>query len=272
MDQHTERRRDGSIDFAPSPPSPWFSAAELVRASSEAATLIGLWPFLDQLPSGDGHPVFVLPGFAAGDGSTWLLRRFLVQKNYRAIPWRLGTNTGSPELQERLVRRMVRLQRTYREPISIIGQSLGGVFARELARRFPQAVRQVITLGSPFGATSADSTNPMVLRLFEQLSGLTIDQMRDMMPGGETPTEAVGVPCTSVFSRSDGVVQWQACVEAESPTTENVEVVASHSGMSMNAVVFDIVADRLAQPAGRWRKLDKERGWRRITIPNTSAC
>ena len=243
--------------FEPSPPSPLVSALELPRTVSEAMSLLCTWSQLDRLPNGDGHPIMVLPGFMGGDDSTWFLRRFLIRHRYRALPWTLGTNTGEEEVQERLVRRVFRLIRTYREPITLIGQSLGGVFAREMARRFPNDIRQVVTLGSPFGATDAGSTNPMVLRLFEQLSGLSVDEMRSQMVHDTDPTEPVGVPCTAIYSKTDGVVQWQTCLEHDTPLTENIEVIGSHTGMAFNPVIYALLTERLAQPLHEWKKFDR---------------
>ena len=263
---------DEDLQYEPRPPSPWLSAAEVPRTLAEVTWLLGTWPFLGDLPAGDGHPVLVLPGFAADDESTWFLRRFLTLKRYRAIPWLLGTNTGAADVQERLVRRVYRLMRTYRQPLSLVGQSLGGVFAREMARRFPDQVRQVITLGSPFGATDPASTSPAVLRLFEQMSGMTVEEMQAQMPGEAHPTKPTGVPTTSVFSRSDGVVQWQACIEAETRITQNVEVVASHSGMAMNPAVYCLVADRLAQNTSDWQKFDTSHGIRPWLFPSGAAA
>jgi hypothetical protein len=239
----------------------------LPRTLAEATTLLGFWPLFNQLPKGDGHPVLVLPGFAAGDDSTWLLRRFLTQLRYRSVPWLIGTNTGSADVQERLVKRMYRLINTYRQPITIIGQSLGGVFAREMARRFPGRVRTVITLGSPFGAQEASSTNPAVLRLFELMSGMSVEEMRRSLPGTGDPLEPVGVPSTAIFSRSDGVVQWQTCIEQEGPLTENIEIVGSHCGMSMNWLVFHVIADRLRQDPEAWTKFDNADGLRPWLFP-----
>jgi pimeloyl-ACP methyl ester carboxylesterase len=236
--------------YRSSGPSAIDSISELPRVLLEASSLAWVWPLLGSAPRGDGHPVLVLPGFTAGDESTAVLRRYLKRLGYLPLPWSLGRNTGSFEIQEQLVESFFRLTREYDAPISIIGQSLGGVFARELARQFAPHVRMVITLGSPFASSGPDTTSPMVSRLFQYLSGMTRDQMRDHMLS--FPPEAPPVPCTAVYSKSDGVVHWSACLEYEGDRAENIEIIGSHSGMAMNPLVYHAIADRLRQRASTW--------------------
>src|SRR5215467_14367832 len=121
------------------------------RAFLEFAALIPAYPFLRRAPRGDGHPVLVLPGFMASDFSTRTLRRFLRDLGYAVHGWKLGRNVGpSPETVGRLVARLQELRTRHGRRISLIGWSLGGIYARELARRFAPDIRQVITLASPF--------------------------------------------------------------------------------------------------------------------------
>ena len=254
-----------------SQPPPWlYSLAELPRVFGEAASLSLSWPSLmASAPRGDGHPVLALPGFAAGDGSTLVLRRFLTRLGYNALPWLLGPNRGAPVQLHSLMRRFYRLAQTYNEPISIVGQSLGGIYGRELAREFPGSVRGVITLGSPFAATSRQSTNPLVARLFERMSGVSVEQMRTEM-AREDSRVPPPVPVTAVYSKSDGVVNWHGCMEVETDKTENIEVVGSHSGMAMHPLVLHVIADRLGQKRGAWRKFERKRGWRALVYPQPS--
>lgn len=206
----------------------------------------------------------------AGDLSTAVLRRYLSYQGYRALPWGLGTNTGAPELVTRLLRHFYRAAQKEERPITLVGQSLGGVFARELARRFPHKVRQVITLGSPFGATDSASTNRLVVRLFELVSGGTPDSLRARV-NSSTSEPPPGVPCSSIYSKSDGVVHWEACLEKASPLTENIEIVGSHTGMAMHPVVYHVILDRLAQQPDGWKPFDRSRGFRRHFISATDA-
>ncbi len=246
-------------------PSALHSAAEFPRVLMEMTTLAYAWPVLGNRPRGDGHAVMVLPGFTAGDESTAVLRRFLRRLGYRPLPWSLGRNTGSFELQERLVNHFRSVAEDHDGRISLIGQSLGGVYARELARQFPDSVRQVITLGSPFSASGPDNTLAVVGRLFQYLSGMSHDDMREH--ASNVAAEAPPVPSTAIYSKTDGVVHWSSCLEYDGECAENVEVVGSHTGMAMNPLVFHVVADRLAQPEGSWRPFQRLRGYLGLWFP-----
>ena len=240
---------------------------ELPRTLFEVGTLATLWAsLLREAPKGEPHPVMVLPGFGAGDESTVMLRRFLTQLGYKPLPWLQGTNTGHPRLLEAAMIRFYRLHQRMDCKISLVGQSLGGVYSREIAKKFPDSVRCVITLGSPYGATESGSTNPFVERLFERMSGVTVEEMRAMMPASREQAH-LPMPTTSVYSKADGVVGWQTCVEPENETSENVRVWGSHVGMAMNADVLRVVADRLAQNPTDWQPFDTTTGCRSAIYP-----
>ena len=244
-------------------------AWELPRLFFELGRLGFSWPLLvQQAARGDGHPVMVLPGFLGGDDSTLILRRFLTGLGYVSLPWLHGRNTGNPALLDGAILRFYRAHQASGEKISLIGQSLGGIYARQIARKFPQAVRSVITLGSPFAARDdAHTANPMVTRLFESLSGHTAEEMRRRMGAHDDPRAPLGLPSTAIYSRSDGVAYWRACVDRESALSENVEVRASHTGMAMNPDVLHVVADRLAQEPGDWQRFDRSLGCRPWVYP-----
>ena len=245
-----------------SAPSPLLSIAELPRTLFEAGALAQWWPLLTQ-PRGDGHPVLVLPGFTAGDLSTAPLRRLLERLGYLALPWLAGRNTGSVQVQRRAFQRFDQVRETQGQPVSLVGQSLGGVFAREIARRRPRDARCVITLGSPFGATHGREVNALTRQLFRHLSGRSPTAARR-----STDLSApLDCPATAIYSRTDGVVAWQACLEQDAPLGENVEVFGSHSGMGVNPAVLHVIADRLAQRPGAWQRFDRSAGWRAWAYP-----
>jgi len=247
------------------PPSTLLALSEGWRALLEASSLLPTLPLLNRLPRGDGHPVYVLPGFMADSQSTGMLRRWLDRLGYNAIPWGFGRNLGPRgNLQERLVQTVANIARHYGQPVSLIGQSLGGVFAREIAKALPGQVRQIITLGSPFGQTVVNGTYPAVLRLFELATGEDIGSVRERLSDLPNPPP---VPCTAIFSRTDGIAHWKTCIEQERPTTDNVEVVASHCGMGFNPVIYYVIADRLSLPHGAWQRFDRG-GWRSLVYPN----
>lgn len=246
-------------------PSAWFSAAELPRVILEVASLAYTWPLLSTAPCGDRHPVLVLPGFTAGDESTLLLRRFLSRLKYRALPWQLGQNTGSFELRDALIEHFDRITSTLDCKLSIVGQSLGGIYARQLAQLFPNRIRQIITLGSPFASKGPESTNPLVAKLFRYMSGMSENDMREQMLNyAKKPPP---VPSTAIYSKSDGVVHWRSCLEFAGEQAENVEIIGSHSGMAVNPVVLNVIADRLAQPEGNWRPFKRNKGIRAWIYP-----
>jgi pimeloyl-ACP methyl ester carboxylesterase len=241
---------------APRPPSLSLLALE-ARAILELQAYFLSYPLLRRAARGDGHPVLVLPGLAAGDISTRPLRGYLKAQGYAAHGWKQGQNRGlRAGVEESLHERLKELADRYQRKVSVIGWSLGGIYARDLARTHPDLVRQVITLGSPF-AGSPKATNAW--RLYEFLSGRTVEQELGRLPEMRTPPP---VPATSIYSRTDGVVAWQTCLEEAGDTTENIEVEASHCGLGHHPAVLYAIADRLAVPEGEWWPFDRSGPWR----------
>jgi pimeloyl-ACP methyl ester carboxylesterase len=228
------------------PPPRWLLLCE-GRAVYELASLWAVRPFLD-LPRGDGHPVLVFPGFIASGTSTRPLRRFLKEQGYAAHCWKQGRNLGlQADLEHRMQARVHEMRRRYGRKVSLVGWSLGGVFAREVARAVPDDVRLVITLGSPFGAPKANHS----WRLYNLLADTRIE---DLDPAHfERMREPPPVPSTAIYTESDGITAWQSCLERPGPLSESIAVTGSHCGLGVNPLAYTAIADRLAQPAGRWR-------------------
>jgi hypothetical protein len=229
----------------------WF-ALEPARAAAELYALALTWPILGLVPPGDGHPVLVFPGFAVSDLATETLRCVLQQLGYRVHPWRLGRNLGpTPPIVSGIEQRLLELHGRYGARISIIGQSLGGGYARYLARRHPDAVRQVITLGSPYRMQPGDRSR--VTSLPERgPSGLVTPSSLSYSSVAEEERPALTVPATSIYSRTDGIVRWPLCIDEPGPLRENIEVLGSHSGLIHHPAAVLAVADRLAQEIDRW--------------------
>jgi pimeloyl-ACP methyl ester carboxylesterase len=209
-------------------------AAEARSGPEFLAFTVAAGPLLATAPRGDGHPVLVLPGLGGTDASTAPLRWFLGRLGYRAVGWGLGRNEGFGRhvvdgLDELLAAHAVG------GPVSVIGWSLGGVHAVQLARRRPDAVRSIITLGSPLG--------------------------RRHVPPAD-------IPATSVYSRTDAIVPWSMSILPAGRRREAVEVRGSHIGLGHNPAVAVVVADRLAQPAGTWKPFVAPR-WARRWLPAT---
>ncbi|NEX59739.1 alpha/beta hydrolase [Noviherbaspirillum sp. 17J57-3] len=235
------------------PPSWLLLALEGGRAPWELWASVLTLPVLRKAPQGDGHPVLVFPGLATGDFTTLFLRQFLRDRGYEAYAWEQGLNRGPrPGVIEACHERVKELHARHDRKVSLIGWSLGGIYAREIAKSLPEHVRVVVTLGTPF-AGSPKLTNAW--RLFELASGMQIDANPDLIA---SLRESPPVPTTSILSRTDGVVAWQACLERETERSENVEVHASHIGMGLNPTALYAIADRLAQPEGAWQRFDRE--------------
>jgi pimeloyl-ACP methyl ester carboxylesterase len=220
------------------------------RAPMEMLSLVASLPWLYNVPRGDGHPVMVYPGMGASDVTTVPLRRYLQSLGYATHAWGQGANFGPrPGVIERAADDIRVLAERHGEPVSLVGWSLGGIYARELAKMHPTLARCVITLGTPFTGHPR-ATN--VWRIYELLSrskigdGSVMEEIRKPPP----------VPTTSIYSRSDGIVAWRCSINAPGPLVENIEVPASHVGMGMNPLALYAVADRLAQPIGAWQPFD----------------
>ena len=246
------------------PPSPWLMALEF-RALWEFGALVPAWPLLSQAPVGDGHSVIVFPGLSASDGSTLPLRGFLSNLGYDMSGWNQGFNFGPRAgVLSTAIQQVKDTFDATGNKVSLMGWSLGGVYARELAKALPDLVRCVITMGTPF-AGSHRSTNAW--RLYELTSGREIQQEAAKFDLSTAPP----VPTTSIFSRTDGVVAWSASVQAPSRAnrrTENLEVIASHLGLGLNPSTWWAVADRLAQPEGQWKPFERKRGLHGLIFPD----
>jgi pimeloyl-ACP methyl ester carboxylesterase len=224
-----------------------------VRGIFEFNASLMMSPLLMRAPKGDGHPVLALPGFLASDLSMMPLRRYLTELGYDAHAWQMGRNLGGVARTRAALReRLAEIHASTRRKVSLIGWSLGGVYARDLALQAPDMVRYVVTLGSPF-SNDVRATN--ATRLYEALAGEAVGDDSEFLKAiaGDLP-----VPTTSVFSRADGVVNWRTCLLRPSAAAENVEVyLASHVGLGVNPAVLWAVADRLAQHEGQFSQFDR---------------
>ncbi len=248
-----------TVDRSDTPPSDRLRAPGLVLLLAEArgifefnASLL-LSPLLMRAPSGDGHPVLMLPGFLASDLSMAPMRRYLKELGYDTYAWNMGRNFGGVASKRGALRDLLkRIHETTGRKVSVIGWSLGGIYARDLALQLPDMVRSVITLGSPF-ANDITATN--ATRLYEALSGEGINDNPEIREAiaGDLP-----VPATSIYSRTDGIVNWRTSLLRPSDTAENIEVhLASHIGLGVNPAALWAVADRLAQAEGEFGQFDR---------------
>lgn len=224
---------------------------EAVWLPVEAAGFWAVRPFLRVLGRGDQHPVLVLPGFSASDQSTVPLRSALRAQGYWAHSWHLGRNLGpTSRIVNGMRDRLEELHTEHGRGVTLVGQSLGGVFARQLAREHPEMVRQVITLGSPYRMMAGDRSTAQPL--WEQVQHLH-DGDFPWQDVAEHERPPLTVPATSIYSRTDGVAPWQTCIDEVREFAENIEVHGSHVGMGVSPAVVVAILDRLAQPEGDWR-------------------
>jgi pimeloyl-ACP methyl ester carboxylesterase len=241
---------------AVSRPSLFLALTELPRAIMEFSSLPLAMPMLTSAPHGDGHPVMVLPGFVTTDRSTVVLRNFLTWLGYDAQPWELGRNLGPKAIGvqgERLVARLDEIYEETGEKVSLVGWSLGGVMARQLARRRPEKVRQIVTLGSPF-VGNPKATNARAA--YEALTGQKLSDPELILQLEESQLPPP-VPSTAIYTKEDGIVAWQNCVEPADGQTDNIQVFGSHCGLGVNPIVLYALADRLAQADGAWKPFNR---------------
>jgi hypothetical protein len=202
-------------------------------------------------PPGDGHPVIIFPGLASNGHAVAPLRRHCTALGYRALDWGRGFNTGPQGAVEPWLRALSQHTRALIAPFAqsatLIGWSLGGLYAREVAKLIAPHVRQVITIGTPFNAERDHSNVGWVYRLLNRSRYRVDSELSARL------RLAPAVPTTSIFSRSDGVVAWQTCRhDRVCDGVEDIEVRSSHIGMGWNPEVLKVIADRLAQQPGSW--------------------
>ena len=222
------------------PPSLALAITDAPRALVDAAVLKLSAPLLHRMPGAKGrHSVMVIPGFLGHDTGNGQLIRFLRDLGYHTIGWKQGRNLGPSSFsEERLTETLVRLADTGDGRVSLVGHSLGGIYAREIARTAPDAIRQVITLGSPFGQGHEQASNAS--RLYRQLNpGDPEVQLSSAPPP---------VPITAIYTRADGIVNWRTSVQSgKHANVHNIEVLGSHIGLTMNSAVWYWVARKLRE-------------------------
>ncbi len=233
-------------------PQPLLALLEARMPLELGATLLSLGTLRDAR-TGDGHPVLLLPGFGASDTSMDPLRMFLARRNYQVETWGLGRNRGFDRRFAEMVEQKIRFMH-YKlgRRVSLVGWSLGGVFAFYAAHVAPECVRCAISLGSPL-RQDPDRPAPLGVRaLYRALAGpsAATHAARARSRAMRVPPP---VPSTCLYSDSDALVRpEQATLDGAQADHENIRVPGSHLGLTVNSRVFWIVADRLAQPEGRW--------------------
>ncbi|MGI9287375.1 MAG: esterase/lipase family protein [Pseudomonadales bacterium] len=239
-------------DSASAPPA-WLTAFEVSRFALEMTALLASRGMLHKKANGDGHAVLVLPGLLASDATTTQLRRFTHACGHDTYGWGLGINTGPTrrrDIEALLEQRIADIyEQAGEKKISLVGWSLGGVYARLIAHKYPDWIRQVITLGSPVNG-SPQHTNAW--RIYEWISGRKIED-QDNIERLEMVQQPLPVPCTSIYSKTDSIVAWQISRAQAGHQQQNIHAHVSHVGMAFSPLVFHLIQDRLAQPANEWQ-------------------
>jgi pimeloyl-ACP methyl ester carboxylesterase len=220
-------------------PPPWSVFAEALFGWDLVRGALGI-PALATAPRGAGERVLVLPGFAASDVSTGVLRAVLRGLGHDARGWGLGRNRGDVrELVPRVETLVARHADETGRPVRLVGWSLGGVIAREVARDRPELVDRIVTMGSPIvGGPKYTATATTFRR-----RGIDLDAIEAAV--AERERRAIGVPLSVIYSKRDGIVSWRACIDETNPCVEHHEVAASHTGLGFSAEVLAIVARAL---------------------------
>lgn len=230
-------------EVSPTPPSKLLLLLE-GRAVLEYGHLLLTRKRLAQWPRGDGHPILCVPGFGTTDRSMRAMRQVFERLGYKTYGWEQGRNMGmNRRVKEKLAEHLQEIFRRHGRKVTLIGWSLGGVYVREMARAMPQLVRGVITLGSPINGHPSANNVESLFRFVNRKQPPNLDweafQRRRIPPP---------VPCTALYSKSDGVVAWRCAQEEPAPNTENIGVFSSHFGMGSNPRVLRVIAERLARP------------------------
>ncbi|MFN3618806.1 MAG: esterase/lipase family protein [Sphingorhabdus sp.] len=219
------------------------------------------WPRLSLAAKGDQRPVFVIPGFGTTDRSTVILRYYLQFLGYRVYAWELGRNLGAKTIglhNERLLARLDEVYLEERQPVTLIGWSMGGIMARMIARVNPYKIREVISLGAPF---TGDPYANTAWKIYERLSGHSLAHPVAQAQIKESKLP-LPVPACSIYSKSDGVVSWQTCLEPDTKLADNIAVRSAHCGFGFTAVVLRAVAERLASTGEHAsRRFQHRRTW-----------
>ena len=232
-----------------------FNLTEAFRATLEYSNLlVNKRKLITPSTGGDGRPVLVIPGLTASDRMTKHLCKILKEKGYKAYGWEGGYNRGlNDKTAEHLSQRLQQVfKENGNEKVTLIGHSLGGLFARELAREFPEMVHEVISMGTGFGVGLDQNALPAVVRKVINASSAISLEDEDLARRMLTPPP---VPATSIFSKKDGVSSWRICLNPATPQTENIQVGSGHVGLIWNVDAINVILARLAQPKDQWKPL-----------------
>ncbi len=230
-------------------PSLALGLTEGIRAMMDLGWYFPYRFFIKHAEKGDGHPVLILPGFMASDMSTIPLRSFIHKLGYKVYGWGEGRNFAHTVYLDLLTQKLERIYDRHREPITIIGWSLGGIYARQLAKQDPSIIRQIIVMGSPVRGVTLSNNARWMYDLLKRSRIITEDIDQELI--NDIPN-AAPVPTTAIYTKEDGVVPWELCLEDEDEWHQNIQVRGSHLGLGVNPLVLQIIYDRLLHDKSDW--------------------
>ena len=227
------------------PPAPINALLE-ARAGLELTSLFFASPALALANGGKARPIMLLPGYGAGDASMQPLSGYLRYLGHRTYRWGIGRNRGSVDAMVPVVaNRVTEIAEKTAQPVTLIGWSLGGVVAREIARTRPTVVGEIITMGTP---VKGGPKYTAIGAAFARSRGMDLDRFEWEVHR----RNSIGLkqPITAIYSKLDGVVGWQAAIDSYNPQARNVEVYGTHLGLGVNPRVWTVIADTLAKNQG----------------------
>jgi pimeloyl-ACP methyl ester carboxylesterase len=205
----------------------------------------------ENIDKGNNIPTIVIPGFTAGNGSTVFLRTVLGQKNHKMFKWCNNRNIGfSDGVINKTIDQVKELSDKYDSPVNIVGQSLGGCYARTIANAIPDHINVVVTMGSPI--TGLELVSPSTIHHYDTTAGGVNAAITHHAEYLHTFYPNPPSPSTSIYSKTDGVVNWQHSILVESDLSESIEVDTSHVSMGFHLRTIQIIANRLSQKKDSW--------------------
>ena len=223
-----------------------------LRAGVEACLLPGSYPLLLLAERGEQRPVMLIPGFTSSDHSTYFIRQYLRRQGYDVYGWEQGANVGLiAAVFASLEQRLDDIYQRTGRPVSLVGWSLGGFYVRALANKHPDKVRSIVTIATTFSLPTPRAVNRVITRLYGYLN--PSQQSDEFFISSDMWEATPPLPATSIYSEGDGVNNWRYCLDKESPRAENIRVYGSHCGLTVNPMVYYLVANRLAQDPADWQ-------------------
>ena len=225
------------------PPPPLYNVLLETRAVAEWTSMFWLYPFIPKHKSNKEKPVLLMPPYLGNDNSTTFVRKYLKSLGFKTYKWDLGINMINSKSLPKLIEKLDEIYEKHQEKVSLVGWSGGGIFAKIIANRYPEKVAQLITIGSPVWGVKNMKT-PVISSL-EFLRGTKLKERNEKFI---KELEAIPkIPITCVYTKTDGLIPWKNCMEAETyrDDIKNVEVFGSHCGMGANATVLLTVANAL---------------------------